>query len=124
MTINAGLKNIAVIKHSGTSQGHGLLWLQSKVDKWLLLLDNADNPEIDLHQVIPKCSHGNIIVTSRNPGHRVYGSYSLVSELQEKDAVTLLLKSAAQMTTIETEQVGVDIVKVWWSSHAFNTEVE
>ena len=112
-TIDAGLKNIAVIKHFGNSQEDGLLWLQSKVDGWLLLLDNADNPEIDLHQAIPKCNHGNIIITSRNPGHRVYGSYSLVSDLEQKDAVTLLLKSAAQVATIETEQVGVDTVKVW-----------
>ena len=112
-TIEAGLKNIAVIKHAGNSQEDGLLWLRSKVDNWLLLLDNADDPKIDLNKFIPQCNHGNIIVTSRNPGHRVYGSYSLVSELQEKDAVILLLKSAAQVATIETEQVGVDIVKVW-----------
>ena len=89
-----------------------MLWLQSNVEKWLLLLDNADNPDIDLHQVIPKCNHGNIIITSRNPGHRVYGPYSLVSDLEETDAVTLLLKSAVKEATIQNKQAATNIAKV------------
>ena len=76
-------------------------------------LDNADDPSIDLNHSIPQCNHGNIISTSRNPRLCVYaGSHSLVSDMEEEDAVALLLKSAAQEVTIGTEQIATEIVKV------------
>ncbi|KAJ7794120.1 hypothetical protein B0H13DRAFT_2298720 [Mycena leptocephala] len=93
-TIDTGLKNIAVVKDSGDSQRDGLLWLTSKVEEWLLFFDNADDPSIDLNDFIPQCTHGNIIITSRNPG--LHG---------------LLLESAAQEVTIGTEQIAREIVK-------------
>jgi hypothetical protein len=76
-------------------------------------LDNADDPSMDLNDFIPQCNHGNIIITSRNPGLRVYaGSHSLVSDMEEEDAVALLLKSAVQETTIGTKKIAAEIIKV------------
>ncbi|KAJ7315301.1 hypothetical protein DFH08DRAFT_942861 [Mycena albidolilacea] len=98
-TIDTGLKNIAIVKGSGNSLQDGLQWLASRVEEWLLVFDNTDDPSIDLNDFIPQCNHGNIIITSRNPGLRVYGSHSLVSDMEEEDAVALLLKSAAQAVT-------------------------
>ncbi|KAJ7919409.1 hypothetical protein B0H13DRAFT_2268514 [Mycena leptocephala] len=112
MTIETGLKNIAVVKDFGDSPQDGLLWLTSKVEEWLLFFDNADDPSMDLNNFIPQCNHGNIIITSRNPGLCVYaGSHSLVSDMEEEDAVALLLKSAAQEATTCTEQIATEIVK-------------
>ncbi|KAJ7901372.1 P-loop containing nucleoside triphosphate hydrolase protein, partial [Mycena leptocephala] len=112
MTIETGLKNIAVVKDFGDSPQDGLLWLTSKVEEWLLFFDNADDPSMDLNNFIPQCNHGNIIITSRNPGLCVYaGSHSLVSDMEEEDAVALLLKSAAQEVTTCTEQIATEIVK-------------
>ncbi|KAF7347053.1 FabD/lysophospholipase-like protein [Mycena venus] len=111
-TIDTGLRNIAVVKDYGDSAEDGLHWLTSKVEEWLLFMDNADNPSINLNDFIPQCNHGNIIITSRNPGLRVYaGSHSLVSDMEEEDAVALLLKSAAQQATSGTEQIATEIVK-------------
>ncbi|KAJ7743414.1 P-loop containing nucleoside triphosphate hydrolase protein [Mycena metata] len=111
-TIETSLKNIAVQKDFGDSPEDGLLWLTSKVKEWLLFFDNADDPNINLNDYIPQCNHGNIIITSRNPGMCVYaGSDSLVSDMEEEDAVTLLLKSALQKATSHTEQVAAEIVK-------------
>ncbi|KAJ7732769.1 P-loop containing nucleoside triphosphate hydrolase protein [Mycena olivaceomarginata] len=111
-TTDAGFKNIAAVKNSGDSQQDGLLWLTSRVEEWLLVFDNADDPSINLNDFIPQCNHGNIIITSRNPGLCVYaGSHSLVSDMEDKDAVTLLLKSAAQEETIRTIQIATEIVK-------------
>ncbi|KAJ7797354.1 hypothetical protein B0H14DRAFT_2911820, partial [Mycena olivaceomarginata] len=56
---------------------------------------------INLNDFIPQCNHGNIIITTRNPGLRVYGSHSLVSDMEEEDAVALLLKSAAQSKIVK-----------------------
>ncbi|KAJ7857869.1 hypothetical protein B0H13DRAFT_1902114 [Mycena leptocephala] len=111
-TIDAGLKNIAIMKESGNSQQDGLLWLTSRVEEWLLVFDNTDDPSINLNDFIPQCNHGNIIITSRNPGLHIYaGSRSLISDMEAEDAVALLLKSAVQQTTIGTEQIAAEIVK-------------
>ncbi|KAJ7300697.1 hypothetical protein DFH08DRAFT_828209 [Mycena albidolilacea] len=110
-TINTGLKNIAVGKGSGDSLQDGLQWLASRVEEWLLVFDNTDDPSINLNDFIPQCNHGNIIITSRNPGLRVYGSHSPVSDMEEEDAVALLLKSAAQAATTGTMLTATEIVK-------------
>ena len=34
--------------------------------KWLIVLDNADNHEVDLRNYIPPCDHGCVLITSRN----------------------------------------------------------
>jgi len=34
---------------------------------WLIILDNADDPSLSLSEFIPKCSHGSILITTRNP---------------------------------------------------------
>ncbi|KAJ7895630.1 hypothetical protein B0H14DRAFT_3125286 [Mycena olivaceomarginata] len=82
-TIETGLKNIAVVKDSGNSTQDGLLWLTSNVEGWLLFFDNADDPR----------------------------SLSLVSDMEEEDAVALLLKSAVQEATTHTEQIATEIVQ-------------
>ncbi|KAJ7721639.1 P-loop containing nucleoside triphosphate hydrolase protein [Mycena metata] len=111
--IDTGLKNIAVLKDFGDSPQDGLLWLTSKVEEWLLFFDNADDPSINLNDFIPQCNHGNIIITSRNPGLRVYAgsNYSHVSDMEEEDAVVLLCKSALQEATSYTEPIATEIVK-------------
>ncbi|KAJ7087440.1 hypothetical protein C8R44DRAFT_580543, partial [Mycena epipterygia] len=56
---------------------------------------------------------GNILITSRNPGLRVYaGSHSAVSDMEEMDAVDLLLRSAMQETTDYNRATAGQIVKV------------
>jgi hypothetical protein len=111
-TIDTGLKNIAAVKGSGDSLQDGLRWLASRVKEWLLVFDNTDDPSINLNDFIPQCNHGNIIITSRNPELHVYGSHSPVSDMEEEDAVALLLKSAAQAATSSTIQTATEIVKV------------
>ncbi|KAJ7121178.1 hypothetical protein C8R44DRAFT_853416 [Mycena epipterygia] len=90
-----------------------LQWLQSKQEEWLLLFDNADDPKINLNDYIPQCDHGNILITSRNPGLVVYASsHSLVSDMEEIDAVDLLLRSAGQETTDHNRTTAGCIVKM------------
>ncbi|KAJ6511145.1 hypothetical protein C8R45DRAFT_1162652, partial [Mycena sanguinolenta] len=110
-TIGAGLKNIAVTKQAGNSSQEALFWLASKHEEWLLFLDNADDPEINLNQFFPKCNYGNIIITTRNHGARIHGAHSEVSNMEELDAVTLLLKSAQCETSVTKELLATQIVK-------------
>ncbi|KAJ7921635.1 hypothetical protein B0H13DRAFT_2415449, partial [Mycena leptocephala] len=75
-TIDIGLKTIATTRKTGESSQDALKWFAAKSEPWLLFLDNADDPKIDLNKFLPKCNHGNIVITSRNPGLRGYGQHS------------------------------------------------
>ncbi|KAJ7192882.1 P-loop containing nucleoside triphosphate hydrolase protein [Mycena pura] len=111
--IETGLKSIAVAKSSGTAAEDALLWLTRKQEQWLLLFDNADDPKINLNTWLPQCDHGNIIITSRNPELCVYaGSSTQVSDMQETEAVELLIKAAVQKSTPENIKIAAEIVKV------------
>ncbi|KAJ7869890.1 hypothetical protein B0H14DRAFT_3577482 [Mycena olivaceomarginata] len=106
-----GLQNIALTKAGNTPQD-ALNWLQRKHNQWLLLFDNADDPEIDLNPFLPQCEHGNIIITSRNPALRFYsGSDAHVSDMEETDAVKLLLARSAQEITPRNEEMAAKIVQ-------------
>ncbi|KAJ7480568.1 hypothetical protein FB451DRAFT_1446408 [Mycena latifolia] len=113
-TIDTGLKGIATTKEIGDTAQDALHWLQSKQSEWLLFFDNADDPKIDLHNFFPRCKHGNFLITSRNPQLRGYGSHSLVADMEEVDAVELLLQSAAQDITSENKDTATNIVKALW----------
>ncbi|KAJ7931934.1 P-loop containing nucleoside triphosphate hydrolase protein, partial [Mycena leptocephala] len=111
-TIDTGLKSIATLKNIGSSSQDALNWLVTNQEDWLLFYDNADDPKIDLNRFIPQCNHGNIIITSRNPGLCVYaGANSAVSDMDETDAIELLLKSAVQDISLTTQNIAAEIVK-------------
>ncbi|KAJ7805668.1 hypothetical protein B0H14DRAFT_2879106 [Mycena olivaceomarginata] len=123
-TIDVGLKGIATTKKIGDSAQDALKWLASNHNEWLLFFDNADDPKINLNKFFPKCNHGNIVVTSRNPGLRVYGASSQVADMQEADAVVLLLKSAALELSETNQLVAAEIVKVLCYYHPGNTPLK
>ncbi|KAJ7720694.1 P-loop containing nucleoside triphosphate hydrolase protein [Mycena metata] len=111
-TIDMGFKGIATAKKIGDSPQDALRWLASNHNEWLLFFDNADDPKMNLNKFLPKCKHGNIVVTSRNPGLRVYGASSQVTDMEEADAVVLLLRSAALGLSETNQLVAAEIVKV------------
>jgi hypothetical protein len=113
-TIKGGLKNIALTRSIGSEHAEALQWLATRSDEWMLVFDNADDPGIDLFQFFPSCTGGNIIITSRNPQLRVHapGAYHQVSDMEEEDAVNLLLTSAAKESTNENRRLAMEIVKV------------
>ncbi|KAJ7870698.1 hypothetical protein B0H13DRAFT_2555921 [Mycena leptocephala] len=111
-TIDAGLKNIASVKNVGNTSQDALKWLANNQADWLLFYDNADDPKIDLNRFIPQCNCGNIIITTRNPALRGYaGGHFAVSDMEETDAVALLLKSAGQDISSASERIAAEIVK-------------
>ncbi|KAJ7640137.1 hypothetical protein B0H17DRAFT_477988 [Mycena rosella] len=111
-TIATGLMNIAVSKNSGSNAQDALRWISRTAEEWLLIFDNADDPKINLHNYFPRCKHGNILITSRNPGLAVHaGANAAVSDMEETDSVELLLKSAAQDSTPQNREVAREIVK-------------
>ncbi|KAJ7615822.1 hypothetical protein FB45DRAFT_1106514 [Roridomyces roridus] len=111
-TIEAGLSEIAGAKTLGRSHREALQWLRTTQEKWLLFFDNADDPKLNLNAFLPRGRHGNVLITSRNPGLSVYaGSHHRVSDMEEEDAVPLLLTSAAQDDTPKHQKIAGEIVK-------------
>ncbi|KAF8143142.1 hypothetical protein K438DRAFT_1784018 [Mycena galopus ATCC 62051] len=112
-TLATAFKNIAISEGIGKTSEDGSQWLISQMEEWMLLFDNADDPSIDLFAFFPKCTQGNIIITSRNPQLATHGprSHSRVGDMDETNAIDLLLLRAIKEKTMETTQWASEIVK-------------
>ncbi|THH16169.1 hypothetical protein EW146_g4419 [Bondarzewia mesenterica] len=111
-TIEADLKNIALAEGVGDSALDATSWLAGRRENWLLLFNNADDPSLNLRSHFPPCSHGNIIITSRNRNMRNHATQSSpISEMAEEDATDLLLKMTETDRNNEIEAVAREIVK-------------
>ena len=74
----------------------GLYWLSAQKLPWLLIIDNANDANLDYAQYFPSGGTGHILVTSRNPDCKVHATVGFEEfvNLEESDAITLLLRSA------------------------------
>jgi tetratricopeptide (TPR) repeat protein len=70
-------------------------WLSNVSERWLLILDNADDPKMDVSQYFPAGNRGTILLTTRNPDceiHATVGSRKL-GQMETDEAITLILKA-------------------------------
>ena len=117
-TITTDLENIAQAKAAGESSQNSLSWLARQREEWLLLFNNADDTTLNLGNYFPCCSHGNILITSRNRDTCIYArspeSNCNVSDLAPDEAKCLLLTLAGQLAghSNETDVHATAIVKV------------
>ncbi|KAF8598137.1 FabD/lysophospholipase-like protein [Ceratobasidium sp. AG-I] len=117
-TASAGLTALAKAANAGTTQEEALVWLESKQERWLLVLNNADDPKLNLQQFFPKCAHGDILVTTRNQEMRTHtrgtGHFCRVGGMLPEDALELMLRvspaegknDAISIATTLVEQFG------------------
>jgi hypothetical protein len=94
--VEEGFLNIARACKQEESVRSVKRWLSRK-NHWLLILDNADNPNLDISNFFPSRDRGTILITTRNPDLQRYntaGSHK-VEKLDVKDAVDLFLKTTA-----------------------------
>ncbi|KAF2110266.1 hypothetical protein BDV96DRAFT_501211 [Lophiotrema nucula] len=76
-------------------------WLSSKDRPFLLIIDNADDPEIAVDQHFPQGEKAFILITTQNPQWRIHGNVSKkgffhFKELESDAAQELLLRSAGE----------------------------
>jgi hypothetical protein len=71
-------------------------WLSHNADPWLLVIDNPDNDPDIIAKCMPRGNHGNVLITSRNLGACCHSPEANieVKEMEEEDAITLLLRLA------------------------------
>ncbi|THD00222.1 hypothetical protein EYZ11_000272 [Aspergillus tanneri] len=111
-------KSFAAIGKIGGLEGtesSGKYFLSQAREPWLLIIDNADSPNLHLPSLFPPGNRGHILVTTRNRVCRKYGNVGSIElgGLQEKEALYLLLKSAMIDTPwdMKTEKLGREIAK-------------
>ncbi|OBT53876.1 hypothetical protein VE04_06248 [Pseudogymnoascus sp. 24MN13] len=90
---------IATAKNIGSSVEsipEALQVLAAKQRSWLLILDNADDPDFDYQVYFPPGNHGAVLMTSRVAECRNYSpdAFEALEGLEEQDSKKLLLKAA------------------------------
>ena len=80
----------------GNDPSAGQAWLAQTSEPWLVVLDNANDPDMDLSMFIPISGNGHILITSRNPGAKLYNTVGCLDfkGMDPEEAITLLLRLA------------------------------
>lgn len=77
-----------------------MTWLASQVHRWLLVIDNVDDPEMDVEKYLPGGGRGHVLLTTRRPALRRLGNsgqgFFELEKLEEGEAQELLLKHAQE----------------------------
>ncbi|KNZ77062.1 Nephrocystin-3 [Termitomyces sp. J132] len=82
-----------------------LEWLCHQKTEWLMIFDNADDPKVDLWKFIPNCSHGNILITSRNEQSKKYArkNFIKVGEMSDEDSLAILFEASQRHNASDHE---------------------
>jgi hypothetical protein len=66
-SIETDLRLISQAKKLDSTAQAALTWLRGQSQRpWLIIFNNADDPELLLRDYLPQCSHANILIASRN----------------------------------------------------------
>jgi len=95
-----GFIRIAQTSRVGKSYDDGKDWLPNLDMSWILVIDNADDPLIDVSKFFPAGDRGHILLTSRNPERRPHQTigFQELRGMEPSDAITLLLRAAGKDT--------------------------
>ena len=85
--------NIAEKGGVGKNYEAALHWLSNQDEDWLLIIDNADDPDLDLLEFFPQGANGHVLITTRNQDC-TFGNIGAMAfyGMQESDANELFLK--------------------------------
>ncbi|KAL1746267.1 hypothetical protein HDZ31DRAFT_81378 [Schizophyllum fasciatum] len=113
-TLTADLKALAIAKEAGKRVDDALTWLARHSEEWLLFFNNADDPKLRIRQYFPPCSHGNILVTTRNRAPLGHSAASVphcnVGAMSKRDAKTLLLQMSGLHDVRDEDKIASQIV--------------
>ncbi|KAH8834422.1 hypothetical protein DL96DRAFT_1757093 [Flagelloscypha sp. PMI_526] len=112
VTLENDLKAIVIEVSDEPSVEDAFHLLRTTKEEWLLFLDNADDPSLDLRPYI-MWPHGNVLITTRNHEVRTHAPDCniWVDRLEQDDAVELLLRGLDVNETLETFKIASEIVQ-------------
>lgn len=81
-------------------------WLSLRDNRrWLLILDNYDNPEgLDIAEVLPMSASGSVIMTTRTRDLESYQTAVEVGEMDDETGIDLLLKMTGPTSETTTDE--------------------
>ena len=82
-------------------------WLQNTSHSWLLIIDNADNENLDLARFLPAGRNGSILITTRLTEcakHQTVGEADEYERLSQETAIELLLKTCGVEADLRSTQ--------------------
>lgn len=90
-----------------------LIWLANTPMDWLIIMDNADDPSLELAPFLPRCSHGHVIITSRNRFRTTLSPESThyIDSLPLDEAANLLLNMSKYKDNSRNKQLAIDIAE-------------
>lgn len=91
-----GFSKLGEVAGKGSSFLAGKHWLSQCHKPWLLIIDNADDPEMEISDFFPVDGSGHILITSRNPRAKIYATTGEIRfcGMDPEEGINLLLKSA------------------------------
>lgn len=100
----ANILSIESQKAQKVNLEHALRWLANN-QNWLIVFDNVDDnvdKPLDLRSFFPKCDHGSILVTTRNPllGQIAPTCHYNLREMETEEATKALLKAALPFNAV------------------------
>jgi tetratricopeptide (TPR) repeat protein len=111
-----GISSLPAARNSGVNDSVDsvLQWISYLQEEWLIVFDNADVPPPEVvEKFIPSGNRGNILITSRNRSMGRIVSFENrieIKEMEERDAITLLLKAGCLDSSPEHLEVSKKIV--------------
>ncbi|KAJ6572793.1 hypothetical protein DFH09DRAFT_1362342 [Mycena vulgaris] len=112
-TIETDLVSLALAKKIGRSAQDTIRWLAHQRNEWLIIFNNADDIHLNLMRYIPSGTHGNILITSRNPELSQHAEAEHKVECMEVEEATDLLLSVARygLGAAENREIGRRLVQ-------------
>lgn len=94
--VEFGFSKLGEVAGKGSSFLAGKHWLSTCHKPWLLIIDNADDPELEISDFFPIDGSGHILITSRNPRSKLYATAGEIrfSGMDPEEGINLLLNSA------------------------------
>ena len=93
-------------------------WLTNLAEDWLLIIDNADDPFLDVLQYLPTGCRGTVVITTRNRDcsvHATVGSCE-IGQLGREEAISLLLKASGEQEADTSLRLrALPVVETLWS---------
>lgn len=103
--LETGFASIGAQAGRGGTMHSGIYWLSRCTKPWLLILDNADDKDLDISKYLPVGGNGHVLITTRNPNATDYatnGCRIRFRGLEPHEAINLLLRSAYPNLNPET----------------------
>lgn len=101
--LEMGLSSVATLARKGSTPSSAVHWLSTCLQPWLLIFDNADDPDMDWSSHLPPGGNGHVIITTRNPGANIMATCGCIklSGMDPEEATVLLLRCAYPGSTKE-----------------------